>query len=458
MKEKEIKEMELSTIPKLVQWHEGMLVSSHHFQQAFMRQEALLHYHLQNIAPNYWGIRKLSIKRNLLVSGYFHVEYIHAVMPDGLEIYFSGDKGSELKADLNLYKKEIKKKDLTIYLIVPSQKSVQSSGGGENRRYVSEKGELVIDENTGDNPQQIPRLKPALALLIADELSAKYVGFPLAKVAFKDANFILTDYLPPGLDIEALPGIKSIGLEIVQQLREKANFLSEKIKASSTATGLAMILETKDKIRSVVSALPQLETVLKSPDMHPFFLYQSLALLIGHLSSLDQGFIPPVLGRYDHNDLLNIFMTAREYIFRVTEQGIQEKYGYFSFKYDEAEFTFSIKIEQAWITDQMIIGVHGQPGMSNTEIEEWLNKCTIGSTSVLSSMRERRISGIKRKAIEGNEFLVPLRGVQLFTLQFDSEFMVADEELLIINPSSQVPGTNRADEIVLYIENRLIKS
>ncbi|MBU3915469.1 type VI secretion system baseplate subunit TssK [bacterium] len=449
--------IDVKDLPNAIQWHEGMLIGPHHFQQAFIRQEGLLRYHLQNIAPFCWGIREVAINKSLLVSGIFSVDRLQAVMPDGLEVAFSKDESSALEIDLNNYKDDIRKKDLTIFLTVPTQTVDSSVGKGELKRYESVKGEMVPDTNTGDNPLLIPRLKPALSLLILDELSAKYSGFPLAKITFKDANFMMTDYIAPGLSISALPKIEDIGKQIVQQLREKASFLSEKIQSTSTASGLAMTMETKDMIRSVVSALPYFETALRSRELHPYTLYQAMALLVGHLASLDQGFIPPILAPYDHNDLKKIFGAAHEYIFRVTEQGIQEKYSCHSFTYDSEECWFNIQLNKAWITKDIIIGVRGQPGMNHSEVKKWMNKCVIGSESVIPSMRERRISGVQRKAIEGNEFLVPLRGVQLFSLTVDEKFIVPDENLMIVNPANQVSGTSRADEIVIYVENALLE-
>ncbi len=446
----------MNTIPHVVQWHEGMLVGPHHFQQAFLRQDGILSFHLQNIAPYYWGIRKLEINKSMLVSGKFYVDQVEAVMPDGLEVFHSKDIDPDLEIDLKLYKDDIKKGDLTVFLVVPAQSLDQTVGKGELARYKSIKGELIGDANTGENPLLIPRLKPALSLMIVDELSAKYIGFPLAKVTFKDANFMLTEYVPPGISLSALPKIETMGRELIQQLREKASFLSEKMKATSTATGLPMILETKDMIRSVVTALPQFEVIMHSPELHPFLLYQSLAVLSGQISSLDPGFIPPIPEPYDHNNLYDVFKTSYDYIMRITEQGIQEKYTCLTFSYNPKEFCYNVKLDRSWITEELIIGVRGQPGMNQSEVEEWVSKCVIGSESVLPSMRERRISGVRRNSIEGNEFLVPLRGVRLFSIIVSKEFIKGDENLSIVNPANQIPGTQRADEIVLYVENSLM--
>ena len=449
--------IDLKLIPSAIQWHEGMLVGPHHFQQAFNRQEGLLRYHLTNTTPFYWGIREFEIDRSLLVSGVFQVIKLQAVMPDGLEIDYVRESNAKLEIDLTEYKEDIIKKDLTLFLAVPLQRTENGVNRGELSRFTSIRGDLVNDNNTGDNPLLIPRLIPALSLIATEELSSKYVGFPLARITFKDANFSRTAYLPPGLTLSSLPEIEKMGKRLVQQLREKANFLSEKIQSTSSASGIAMIQETKDIMRAVVTALPYLETTLRTPSLHPFYLYLALTMTVGHLAALDQGFIPPILEPYDHNNLLAIFKNVQDYIIRVTEQGIQEKYTCFSFNYHADEHSFKLEVKENWLVQDLIIGVKGQPGMSVSEIEAWLGKCVIGSESALPSMRERRISGISRTAIEGNENLIPLRGVQLFKLALNPEFLIANENLCIVNPANQVTGTMRADDIVLYVDNDILK-
>lgn len=443
-------------IPASVQWHEGMLLGPQHFQQSFLRQELLLGHHIMNLAPYYWGIEKLDINRSLLVSGYFQVDELVAVMPDGLVVNYVNNEQYKLEVDLHQYKDEIRKKDLTVYLAVAVQKPENIVEKGEVSRFRSLQGDLVNDANTGDNPILIPRLMPALNLMVVDELSSKYVGFPLAVITHKDANFMMTDYIPPGISLAALPAIREIGERIVQQLREKANYLSEKIKAVSSSTGMAMVLETKEMIRSVVSALPQFETILRSPGFHPFMLYHACTVLAGHLAALDSEFIPPIFEPYDHNNLRTIFTTVYEYIYRVTEQGIQEKYTCFPFTYQSEIHGFGIRLDEAWFSEEMIVGVRGQPGMSLKDVEDWFSKCIIGSELLLPSMRERRVSGVKRKSIEGNENLVPLRGVQLFSLIMDQNYVNTNERLLIINPSNHISGTRRADEIVLYVPSERV--
>ena len=68
-------------LPEAIQWHEGMLLAPHHFQQLALRQEQLLHYHTMMMQPFSWGIRKLRIDQVLLTAGTYRVLELEAREP-----------------------------------------------------------------------------------------------------------------------------------------------------------------------------------------------------------------------------------------------------------------------------------------------------------------------------------------------------------------------------------------
>jgi hypothetical protein len=96
--------------------------------------------------------------------------------------------------------------------------------------------------------------------------------------------------------------------------------------------------------------------------------------------------------------------------------------------------------------------MRGQAGMSEQEVARWGRECLIGSRSRLRSMRENRILGARRELIERDEDLVPPRGVALFALKADPEFVEQDEVLQIFN-GSPTGQSQRPAEIVLYVRN-----
>ena len=71
----------------LIQWHEGMLLAPHHFQNQDARIENLLFFHLSHLCPFFWGVKHLVIDENMLGSGRVRVSRIEGTMPDGLVFF-----------------------------------------------------------------------------------------------------------------------------------------------------------------------------------------------------------------------------------------------------------------------------------------------------------------------------------------------------------------------------------
>ncbi len=87
---------------------------------------------------------------------------------------------------------------VTVHVTVAARSEHVSSDG--LLRYRSVEGSPVLDENTGDNPLVVPRLRPSLSLHLTPSPTApssKYVGLPLARIAFRDEAYLLEDYEPP---------------------------------------------------------------------------------------------------------------------------------------------------------------------------------------------------------------------------------------------------------------------
>jgi len=158
--------------------------------------------------------------------------------------------------------------------------------------------------------------------------------------------------------------------------------------------------------------------------------------------------VPPVLAVYNHNDLRATFAPAQAFIFRVLDEGVHEDYTAHPFQY--ADGLFDLTFDSAWMGARLVIGVRGQAGMTEREVVAWVEGSVIGASSMLQSMRERRILGVARQHIERDENLVPARGVGLFALAADSPYLKPNEVLQICNAS----GTLRPSEIVLYVRHK----
>ena len=435
-------------IPDSIQWHEGMLLAPQHFQELGTRTEGLLHYHSSMLAPFHWGIRHLEIDSVLLLEGRFRVLELEGILPDGLVVSSEDAKPGDLELDLTPFKDELTRGELTIHLTVPGIRASGSAVQGEWARYRSDESSLVRDQNTGEAELRIPRLKPRLRLLLAESPPEKYTSFPLARVSYRSEAFGDTGFIPPLLRVPVSSSIGKLCSQVVKHLREKAVFLAERVRSPSSATRVPQLLETKSLIHRMVAPLPPLESLLSCGRAHPFALYQALSLVVGHVAALGRGLVPPVLEPYDHNDLLKSFSEARDFIFQVVEEGIQEKYTSYPFFLKKG--AFYLPMDEDWKGRTLVLGVRAKEGATEQELQSWVDESLIGSKSEIQGMRLKRVRGARREPFSGDGDLVPGRGVHLFSLEADPEFIHFNESVFVVNLDDP-EGLRRPVEIVLYV-------
>ena len=438
-------------LPSSIQWHEGMLLAPQHFQQLSVRQEQLLAYNGAMLSPFHWGIRHLRIDTVLLLEGTFRVLEMEAILPDGLVVSSSEAERGALDVDLQQFRDHLEGDGAAVHLAIPSQRSGSSTVQGEWARYRSVDGAAVLDQNTGQSELRIPRLLPRLRLLVGDRPPDKYSSIALARVCYRNEGFQLLPFEPPRLRVPQSCLIGEMVAKVTKRLREKAVFLAERLRAPSSATRMPQLLETKGLIHSLVAPLPPLETLLATGRAHPLALYLALTSAVGHLASLGRGLVPPVLEPYDHDDLYSTFDQALRYITQVIDEGIQESYTSFPFYFKKG--AFYIHFDDEWQGAPLVLGVRSKEGATEEEIRSWVEESLIGSRSRIAEMRSLRIRGAVREAVSGDADLVPARGVQLYSLEEDPDFVKPNEPLFIVN-LDDTEGRRRPLEIVLYVRNR----
>jgi type VI secretion system protein ImpJ len=441
--------MEAREIPESIQWHEGLLLTPQHFQQLALRHEALLQYVAASIAPFNWGVRYLKIDPASLAAGTLRVLELEAVMPDSLVVSFGMRRGEELQVDLAQYAEQLKERPLTVHLAVAARESDVLTRG-DIARYDSVEGEPVPDENTGEGTLRIPRLRPRLRLLVADTPPKKFVGLPVARVYCRDETFTLTDFIPPALAVERQSPLGVICSWTARRLREKAMYLADQLRLPASGARAGIDHETESIIRSLVASLPLLEAVLGTGASHPYIVYLALCSVAGQVSVMGRSLVPPAFAPYDHNDLRATFEPVLAYISRKVDEGVTASFTAHPFRYEEG--VYSLMFGHAWAGKRLVIGVRGGAAMSEPEVVRWGRESVIGSRSRMRAMRESRVLGARRELIERDEDLVPPRGVVLFSLRADPEFVEPDEELQIFNAGEHGPS-QRPQEIVLYVRN-----
>lgn len=435
--------------PDAIQWHEGMLLAPHHFQQMNARQDALLHYHLHIAAPYHWGVLRFAIDNGLLLEGVFRVVELEAVMPDGLRVaHAEGD--ADLELDLSPHEAAMKAGDATVFLCVPVARA-----GGLLERYRSAEGESVADENTGEGEMAIPRLIPRLSLAIGERAPAKYASLPLARIGYRDETPARTDFLPPLLAVGRDSPLFGRCVRVANRLREKAAFLAEKMAASDGAAQGPMLLETRMLLRNLVAALPPFEALFHGGRTHPFPLYVGLCALMGQVAGMGGSGLPPTLPAYDHDDLDATFRPVLDFVLRTVNEAVSESH--LGVPFEAADGVFSLHLRTEWFEHRMILGVRARAGVSEDRLAAWMDRARIGSAGVQDSMADRRILGARRRRISSEGELVPVRGMLLYVVDArppdGTEAFVRSEEPLVVTGAPEASDADTPAGIVLYVKN-----
>ncbi len=460
--------VDIRKVPPPIDWHEGMLLAPQHFQQTDQRHESLTAYHVSTVSPFHWGIMDLKIDRPRLVDGTLKILSLEAVMPDGLAVSFGESDADKVSVSYYQNKEEEKKKEtleldleplkakmergaITIHLAVGSQKIGTSYFKGDIKRHESFDGIAIIDENTGDNELSIPRLKPKLKLLSENESRINYVSFPIAEITFQNQRFELTDFIFPALSVPLRFALGEKCTKIAQKIREKAEYLADQVNAPSSKTGTPLVLEEKSRIHNMVATLPYYEAILYTGKAHPYNVYLALCALAGSIAGLGTGLIPPTFDPYNHGDLKHTFDQVLEYIDSLISEGVQEKYFTIPFRYQEELNSFTLNLKSEWIDKSLFFSVRGSEGTSEKELSDWVKNSWIGSESKVPTIRERRMRGAEREQIERDDDIVPARGVVLFKLTVDPEFIEPDQTLSIFHPIS-MGSSSAPSEILLHVK------
>jgi type VI secretion system protein ImpJ len=430
-------------LPDAIQWHEGMLLAPQHFQQADLRSEGLLHYHMGVVAPFHWGVRLLQIDSRALASGVFQITEIEAVLPDGVLVR------DPLQVDLNPHAEVLGGRGiLTIHLAVPGRRGPTEPVAGSVPRYESVEGYPVADEQIGEGAVRIPRLRPAALLVVTDTPADKYTSFPLAKVKVQQENYSLTEFVPPVLAADAVGYPATAASELARAIREKAKFLSDKVRASSAMARGGKVQEIQATVERLFAALPQLEALLAAPGIHPFPIYLAICSLAGRLAGLTPGLLPQGFERYDHNDLRTTFGQVLDFCKRMVDS-VEQAYEVVPFQFEKD--AFRLRLRPGWTGKTAVIGAVGTAGASEASVLSWIMESRVGTSDHIKSIEERRIRGAHRARIDSDDDLglVPSSGVLLFRIRMDPEFITPNEILTLSHPAER-QGRERPAEIVLF--------
>lgn len=438
------------SLAKPVQWHEGMLLSPQHFQQAQIYNEQQLRCSMEATCPFYWGVLELEIAEGL-DTGIVSVRRIVGVMPDGLVVDFNSDGDNALSIDLNVTEKaaEPGKQRWRVQLAIPRRGEASASSTAPFRRYASIEGQRHRDENDGEVGVEVVRLSPILSLSV-NEGSDAYVRLGLIEVErADDGSFSRTDYVPPLLRVSTTDSSPAAGLSkslvnLAAKMRRKAVGLVESQRRQGADGSGEIGRGTKNQIRALVGALVPFEFLAESGQAHPFELYSALGAVLGHVSSLEPSGLPPKLRRYDHDNLNRGFADVIGKIDSVVER-VQLKFRTIRMRLDPTRNDpdrYVVVVPADWKFSGLWIEAEASPGRGRDGLTRWMAACRIVSDPVdlpedadskLERLRRERTLGVPAEPTDA----FPKLGVQadeqraLFKVPVDDNLIRRGEQLVI---------------------------
>ena len=438
----------ISPIPLNINWHEGMLLSQHHFQQNDLRNFRVLASQLKLLSSNHFGVRHLRTDAVALSEGTYRIREIEAVFPDGLILSYFPSKNFLKPLEVNLQATMNGINECTIYLAIAESSDDISPILGTPARYYSIDGDLVSDENIKENEIRIPRLFPNAFLYAGESIPELCIGFPLCKIIRLDGVFHIKNWTPPCFFIERHFPLWERCEKLAISIREKAVYLSEKMKHSASESSA---FDSKRILEQIITIMPGLEALVYSNEIRPYELYQELSEVLGAVSVLIPTDIIPVMQPYNHNDIDSCLYKVIDLIEHYLSS-IERGFATSAFKKKERFFYRYMSVDDiiSYSSGKIYIGIRAD-NSSISEVELWMNEAIIVSDFALEKVRNKRIKGCKRNLLSQDivSRILPGIGIVLFEIEIDKNFIKAEENLHIFNPGNKT--ATQPSEITLYI-------
>ena len=432
----------VNEMKSFVQWHEGMLLSPHHFQQLNSHIQHLLSTFSTTSSAFNFGIYDLKIDTSALASGVIRVLSARGIFQDGFSFDFDAIHDQPLEKNLTDYF-SVNSSAVKIYLAIPGRRDGENLLTDDMARYYSSEIANISDENTGENAINIPILKPRLRLLLEKEADARYVSFPILEVEKSvDGGVVSTNFLPPFIVLDEHSKIFELCREVAQIIRNKVSyFLDRKDNYSRTTTD-----ETMTYLRLLIQTVLPLEAIIRINGIQPFEIYKYLLLMVSKIVSINPTQLIPRLPVYDHNNLFSTFDSLLQHTRNILNN-LKQRYDIIHFTKDGSVFKLQMKKE--WLEkDEIAIGIQKAFSSSDDEILAWIGGTLIASESMFSVIRDRRVLGAERKILERGAYITQPSGMTIISVKTKTSYIKSLEKLCLSNPSLHtVP-----EEVVLYAE------
>lgn len=418
-------------IPEMVCWHEGMPLLPQHFQMQSLRAEILAARHAATAHPYYWGITHLEFDLPAIQTGIVRVLSLEAVMPDGLLVRHDAATDEALEFDCATLPPEQRQGTLALYLAVPP---LYRAGRLSifDQRYTSVRSAAIVDLASGDFPEEIAVLRPAVRIA-PENGRGDSVTLPLLRLTCHEGGYSLAPYMPP---MPVTPSDSILGRRLAAlglDIREKAVFLSGRLQAAMAARDALLLFTLDRQYAGLVALLPRLEAALHIR-AHPLALYFVLCDMLGALAGLKLDEPVPYPRPFDYLDILQCV----EPLLAAVESRvalIRTDYRRHPFAREGEHFSIMLPgLPQG--ADTLVIGLRMPVRAVGRDAAQWLEEAVIASSSHVDTLMRQRMRGLPRQALgpDSTSGFNAEPGVYLFALKLDAAWFNPAEALHIRIP------------------------
>lgn len=296
-----------------VAWHEGMLVSPHHFQQNDLHHEAQLATRIQALSPYAWGVVSVAFDTRALVSGQCRLTSFEGLLPDGLPVVFrDGDELAPPVRGINEHFSTTQQ-SLEVFLGVLKERPLASNIANDpaQRARFRARNRPVVDTHSGATELEVPFADPIVAILFGNENRDDYVCVALGELVRNGTSgFALhPTYVPPLLRVAGsefvFDGLKRVVASATA--RRKALAEERRQRDATTIEYNATDITRFLLLNALDTFIPRLRYYSELGDCSSREAYLELVSLAGALCTLSATEDPSTFPDFHYTELRRTF-------------------------------------------------------------------------------------------------------------------------------------------------------
>jgi type VI secretion system protein ImpJ len=316
-----------------VVWKEGMFMSPQHLQAQDAYHELLLAGRLAALSPYPWGVLHVVVDQEALRAGQLQLLSFSGILPDGTPLAF--DKGHPEAPPLRPLADQLRPgvKSVEVYLGVPKERDGLESYAQDGNRQSAARY-LVQEQPVADRLSVGSIVPVAFAqrntrLLFGNESRDDFEALQIAELTRDGlgASVLEQGFVPPSLRIDASPWLLEETRKCLQVMLGKQQQLADarKHRDASTVEFTPGDVKRFLQLHALDSAIPVLNHMAETGEVHPHALYLELLRAAGALSTFVVGADLLALPKFQYTRLgptfADLFATLQQMLQTVERGG-----------------------------------------------------------------------------------------------------------------------------------------